>query len=101
VAERRECAPAFLAKGSIMRRYYFNVHDGSTILDEEGTEFPSLAAARNAAIVHSGEILKDGAAAALWAGEPWRMWVTDAPNGGGETLFTLRFSGADGEGTSL
>jgi hypothetical protein len=84
-----------------MRRYFFNVHDGSTILDEEGTEFASLAAARKAAIVLSGEILKDGAAGTVSAGEPWRTWVTDAPNGGGQTLFSLRFSGADGEGTPL
>ena len=81
-----------------MPRYFFNVKDGRTILDEEGVELSSLAEARNAAIVNSGEILRDGAAAALWNGEPWFMWVTDAPNGEGMTLFTLRFSGAMGDG---
>jgi hypothetical protein len=32
------------------------------------------------------------ATAALWNGTPWRMWVTDQPNGEGKTFFTLRFS---------
>lgn len=80
-----------------MARYYFNVHDGNTLLDDDGVELPTLAAAREMAIVHSGEILKNGAGPAMWAGEAWRMWVTDAPSGGGKTLFTLRFSATEGE----
>ena len=81
-----------------MPRYYFNVQDGHIALDDEGQELPNLAEARQLAIVHSGEILRDGATDALWAGEPWRMWITDAPGGAGQTLFTLKFSAADGEG---
>ena len=79
-----------------MTRYYFNVKDGQTLIDNEGDEFATLAEARNLAIEHSGEILKDGASDTLWSGEPWRMWVTDAPNGRGKTLFTLEFSAKDG-----
>ena len=79
-----------------MFRYYFNFQDGHTTLDDVGHELASLAEARKMAIEHSGEILQDGASEGLWAGEPWRMWVTDAPNGGGKTLFTLRFSAKDG-----
>jgi hypothetical protein len=79
-------------------RYYYHLHDGRQILDDEGAELPNLAAARNMAIVHSGEILKDGAASSFWSGEPWRMWVTDEPNGGGRTLFTLRFEATEGDG---
>jgi hypothetical protein len=81
-----------------MPRYYFNINDGRMILDEEGTELPSLAAAREEAIRNSGEILRNGAGPALWAGEPWRMWVTDEPAGGGKILFTLKFSAEDNEG---
>jgi hypothetical protein len=83
--------------GASVSRYYFNVKDGKTILDDEGTELPSLEAARKAAIEHSGEILKDGAGDSLWTGQPWRLWVTDAPAGGGKTLFTLKFSAVEGE----
>jgi hypothetical protein len=75
-----------------MPRYYFNVKDGKTLLDNDGHECASLAEARKLAIEHSGEILKDGASESLWSGQPWIMWVTDAPNGGGKTLFTLHFS---------
>jgi hypothetical protein len=83
----------FQTEGShAMTRYYFNVQDGRTTLDNEGHELASLTQARNLAIEHSGEILKDGASDTLWTGEPWCMWVTDAPNGGGRTLFTLKFS---------
>jgi hypothetical protein len=84
-----------------MTRYFFNLKDGRTTLDEEGVDLPGLAEARDLAVLNSGEILRDGAAASLWTGEPWCMWVTDAPNGGGTTLFTLRFCAAMEDGTSL
>ena len=67
-----------------MSRYYFNVRDGRTMFDDDGIELPTLAAARDQAIEYSGDLLKDGAAASLWTGEPWCMWVTDAPGGGGK-----------------
>jgi hypothetical protein len=75
-----------------MSRYYFNVRDGHTTFDDEGMELSSFAAARDLAITYSGELLRDGVAASLWAGEPWCMWVTDAPADEGNTLFTLEFS---------
>lgn len=84
-----------------MSLFYFNIRDGRTMLDEVGTELPSLAAAREQAISTSGQILKNGAGPAMWAGEPWCMWVTDAPNGGGKTLFTLRFSAEAGTGAPV
>jgi hypothetical protein len=79
-----------------MSRYYFNLKDGRTSLDDEGVELASLDEARKMAIHHSGEVLRDGAAESLWMGQPWSLWVTDAPNGGGKTLFTLRFSASQG-----
>ena len=83
-----------------MPRYYYNIHDGHTILDDEGVELPDLKAARDLAILNSGEIVTNGAGPAMWAGEPWRMWVTDGPAGGGKTLFTLTFSASEGEETA-
>ena len=80
-----------------MTRYYFNVHDSRTTIDNEGVELPSVDAARKVAIETSGEILKNGAGPAMWSGEHWRMWVTDAPGGGGKTLFTLTFAATEGE----
>ena len=80
-----------------MPRYYFHIHDGREILDDDGLELPDLAAAREMAILNSGEILKNGAGPGMWAGEPWRMWVTDEPGGGGKTFFTLQFSATEGE----
>jgi hypothetical protein len=81
-----------------MSRYYYNVQDGHTSLDDESQELARFADARQLAIVHSGEILRDGAGAGLSRGKPWRMWVTDAPGGQGKTFFTLKFSAADGDG---
>jgi putative transposase len=49
-----------------MTRYYFNVKDGKTLLDNEGHECATLAEARKLAIEHSGEILKDGASDLTW-----------------------------------
>ena len=83
-----------------MPLFYFNIRDGRTMVDDVGTELPNLPAARQEALRASGEILRNGAGPAMWAGEPWRMWVRDQPNGGGKTFFTLKFSAADGEETA-
>jgi len=53
---RRASAPAFTAMEHIMTRYYFNLKDGHTTIDNEGVELPSLGEARRMAIVNSGEI---------------------------------------------
>lgn len=77
-----------------MPLYYFHLEDGQILHDVTGLDFPDLAAAQNEALRTSGELLKDGpqAPAVLWNGRPWRLWVTDKPNGEGKTLFTLRLS---------
>jgi hypothetical protein len=84
-----------------MPRYYFNFKDGKTSLDQEGVELSGLSQARDMAIMHSGEILRDGASGALWAGESWHMWITDEPNGAGKTLLTLKFSATDSSETAV
>jgi hypothetical protein len=62
-------------------------------------ELANLDEARKLAIETSGGMLKNGAGPSMWAGEPWRMWITDARGGGGKTHFTLTFTATDGEET--
>jgi hypothetical protein len=78
-----------------MPRFYFHVENGETLLDETGIELRDIAAAQDEALQASADVLKDGlcAVVALWNGTPWRMWVTDKPNGEGKIFFTLRLSG--------
>lgn len=71
-----------------MPRYYFHVHDGYSSIDNEGTELPSLNAAREEAVQTAAGILRDSSQK-LWAGEPWRLEVAD---GAGDVLLTVNFS---------
>jgi hypothetical protein len=75
-----------------MPRYFFNVEDDRTIIDQEGTDLPNLRAAREEAVSTSAELLRERAGGSLWNGKPWRMWVTDQAGGAGETLLRLQFS---------
>ena len=75
-------------------RFYFHVKDGSTILDDEGSEFPSVEAVKNNAIRASGEMLRGlDHDLNFWSGEPWKLWVTDDPNATGKTILELQFTG--------
>ena len=78
-----------------MPRYYFHLQNGQTWLDDTGDELPDIAAAQNEALRASSDLLRGTArvTSALWKGMPWRMWVTDQPNGEGKTFFTLRLGG--------
>jgi hypothetical protein len=73
-----------------MSRYFFNIEDGETILDREGLELTDIAAARSQAVVAAGQMLAESNGH-FWNGAPWRMWVTNEPNGGGTTFFALEF----------
>ena len=77
-----------------MPRYYFHVEDGKVQCDDVGLELRDIATAQTEALRVSGELLNGGpyTTAHLWNGAPWRMWVTDRPDGKGKTFFTLRFS---------
>ena len=80
-----------------MPRYFFHFEDGQVSLDEDGTDCPDLACAREEALATAGQMLRDTASSeSFWSGQPWRLWVTDGPSGSGETLFTLRFSAEAG-----
>jgi len=76
---------------------FFNVEDHRSAIDVVGTELPDLNAARDEAVLKSGEILRGGSVPSVWDGKPWRMWVTDQPGGTGKTLFTLQFSATDAD----
>lgn len=70
-----------------MPRFQFHVYDGVDLPDDDGTELPSLHAARLQAVRFAGEILaQDHQRIAL--GEDWRMEVTDDQ---GLILFRLDF----------
>ena len=74
-------------------RYYFHVRNGESAFDEEGIELSSLTAVREEAVLSSAEILKSNHhPMAFWSGEPWMLWVTDEPNGGGNTILALTFA---------
>jgi hypothetical protein len=74
-------------------RYYFHVRNGKSLFDDEGMELSSLAAVREEAILSSAEVLKGTHhQLAFWSGEPWMLWVTDEPNGGGNTVLALTFA---------
>lgn len=59
-----------------MPRYHFNVYDGVSSLDLDGTELPDWQTARIEAIRLAGEILKDDADR-IDLGEDWQIEVTD------------------------
>jgi hypothetical protein len=57
-------------------RYFFNVHDGRSAFDSEGTELASRDAARITAIQFTGEILRDDARLRKF-GDDWHLEVLD------------------------
>jgi hypothetical protein len=68
-------------------RYHFNVHDGVSSLDHDGTELADQQTARLEAVRLAGEILKDEAHRVV-LGEDWRIEVTDEA---GFVLFHMTF----------
>ena len=71
-----------------MPRYFFNITDGVSIPDADGTELADIYQAQAQAIQMSGELLRD-LGARFWNGEDWKLEVTDEE---GRVLFVLRFS---------
>lgn len=80
-----------------MPRYFFNVIDGYSLIDDEGTELPDIYAAQAAAIRTSGEILRD-MGAKFWNDTEWRLEVLDEH---GQILFVLHFSAEERIPTTL
>ncbi|MBW8813452.1 MAG: hypothetical protein JF588_08505 [Caulobacterales bacterium] len=70
-----------------MPRFFFDVHDGSSSIDDDGTELPDEAAARRAAAELAGRMLADEADK-FWDGDKWCVDVRDERGG---KLFGLTF----------
>jgi hypothetical protein len=47
--------------------------------------------AREEALRTCGEIIRE-MPASIWSSIPWTLWVTEQPDGSGETLFTINVS---------
>ena len=73
-----------------MPRYFFNIDDGHTTIDNEGSEHPDLQSARQEALVTSSETLRDGGGPYLWSGKQWRCGSRTSPVG-----WAKRFSRCD------
>lgn len=71
--------------------YHFNVHDGVSIPDPEGTELPDLQSARKAAVQLCGALLTEQAEA-FWNEKEWSLDVCDHS---GLILFKLTFFATD------
>jgi hypothetical protein len=71
-----------------MPRYFFNVHDGKDLPDNEGIELAGQEEAQRQAIITAGEMLKEAERKFL-AGDVWEMRVTDD---GGATVCRLTFA---------
>ena len=74
-----------------MPRYFFNVYDGYSKLDTDGTELSDIYTAQHEAIRLSGELLREEGGK-FWNNNEWRLEVTDAS---GVVLFILRFSATE------
>jgi hypothetical protein len=72
-------------------RYHFNVHDGVSLPDPDGTELATLDAARVEAVRLAGQLLLDSGEE-FWSNGDWKVDVT---NDRGLILFTLMFSAFD------
>jgi hypothetical protein len=75
-----------------MKKFYFNSENDHIDLDSDGTEFANADQARTEALVLLGELIKDVYRLSSWNGTPWKIWVTDGPQGGGRVLFTVQLS---------
>jgi hypothetical protein len=73
-------------------RYFFHVKDGKEMFDQEGVELLDLSAVKEEAVKASTELLEGLHEEEFWNGEPWKLWVTDKPNGIGNIILTLTFT---------
>ncbi len=71
-----------------MPRYFFNVIDGFSVPDSDGVVLPDIDGAKTAAVILSGEILRD-LGSKFWSVSSWQMNVADER---GAVLLVLRFS---------
>jgi hypothetical protein len=72
-----------------MAMHYFHLSNGHTIMDQEGIDQPDLNSVRNEALRVLRKLLNVGPTDKLWTGDAWKVWVTDQPSDGGQTILTL------------
>jgi hypothetical protein len=82
--------------------HYFHLVNSHATLDRDGTDLPDLSSVRKEALRAAREMLRRadhqrfGVAGVpseqLWVGEPWKVWVTDKPDGSGQTILTIELS---------
>lgn len=75
-----------------MPRFYFDIHDGTAVIDDEGTLLPDAEHARVEATKLAAGVLAEGAER-FWTGEEWTIAVRAED---GVVLFTLVFFGVRG-----
>jgi uncharacterized protein DUF6894 len=73
-------------------RCFFHVSYGKMAWDSQGIELKDIAEVRSAAVELSAALLSDIDDRRLWRGTPWRLWVTEGPNGTGNTVLALSFT---------
>jgi hypothetical protein len=74
-----------------MPLFYFDIHDGTSIIDPDGTELQDKDEARSRAIQMSGDLLRVYPGP-FWNGQEWKIDVSDQNRA---VLFTLMFVGFD------
>ncbi len=78
-----------------MPRFHFNILGDPDDLDLDGTDFPSVVAAKREARLYAGRILSDSALASS-PDDEWRIEVTDST---GLVLFRLDITMMDAPAT--
>lgn len=73
-------------------KYFFHVKNGLSALGDSGLELDGLEAVKEEAIGVAADLLKSPLGKDFWAGDPWRLWVTDEPRGAGKTIVSLTLS---------
>ena len=74
-----------------MPRYFFHTADGSVDRDTEGTELPTLGAARKQAVHYASDVMRDQHDV-FWTGTNFVIVVTDELQ---TTLFTVTVHASD------
>jgi hypothetical protein len=77
-----------------MALHYFHMSNGETILDVKGTDIPDSSSVRKEAVRTARDLLNLRETDKLWDGNPWKVWVTDRPNGAGRTIAIIEVNAA-------
>ena len=85
------CVSLPLFCGSPRCRDFFNVHDGVSTIDPQGTELRDIYEAQSEAVMLSGELLRE-VGGKFWEGGIWKVDVCDEK---GQLVFTLSFTATE------